>query len=272
MKSRVHTEAEPKAYASIQVIDRAAALLDKVAADAPVSLKLIAADTGLHTSTAFRILAALEKHGYVSRDALGRYQIGAKLLQLSSGVRERLDLRAEARPVLAWLREQLNETVNLTVPEGDEVVYVERVVGPHMMRVEHIIGSRAPLHVTAVGKFFLADAEACRRYAARHGLAALTPNTITDVRQLERAIESARAHGYAYDNQEAELGVGCIGVPVYDHSGAVVAAISVSAPIERRRDEWIPFLQEAARRLSVRLGGVAAPAASRPGGRHPPAV
>lgn len=246
-----------KSYASIQVIDRLMQLLDAIARyREPVSLKLLSAETGLHTSTAFRILASLESHALVERDRVGRYRLGPKLLQLGGRMHRELDLREEARPILEWVRGELDETVNLTVPEGDEAVYVERATTRKMMRVEHVIGSRAPLHVTAVGKLFLADRgpRGCAEYAARRGLKPLTANTITDPARLEREVETAARQGYALDTEEAEQGVGCIAVPVRDASGSVVAALSVSAPLERRRLEWVPVLQQAAERLSQRLG------------------
>ncbi|BAU47055.1 IclR family transcriptional regulator [Sulfurifustis variabilis] len=246
-----------KSYASIQVIDRLVSLLDAIARyREPASLKLLSAETGLHTSTAFRILASLESHGLVERDRVGRYRLGSKLLHLGGRTHRELDLREEARPVLEWLRGELDETVNLTVPEGDEAVYVERATTRKVMRVEHVIGSRAPLHVTAVGKLFLAErgARGCAEYAARSGLRALTPNTITDAARLESEVAAAARQGYALDTEEAEQGVGCIAVPVRDASGSVVAALSVSAPLERRRLEWVSVLQQGAARLSERLG------------------
>lgn len=244
---------------SIQVIDRMARLLELVAeSDTPVSLKVLAAETGLHPSTAFRILAALSEHGFVERDGHGRYRLGVKLLRWGARMREGVDVRDEARPIMERLRDRLGETVNLVVRHGDEVIYVDRATTSRMMRVEQIIGSRAPLHVTAVGKLFLADggAEACLEYAQRTGLPAFTPNTITDAAALWRAVKQAAQQGFALDNEEAELGVGCIAVPIRDASGGMAAGLSVSAPIERRRDEWIALVQEAGRQLSERLGFV----------------
>lgn len=246
-----------KSYVSIQVVDRLVQLLDVLAQHTePASLKILAAETGLHTSTAFRILASLASHDLVERDNAGRYHLGRKLLRLGSRVHRQLDLRAEARPILEWLRGELDETVNLTVPEGDEAVYIERAATRRIMRVEQVIGSRAPLHATAVGKLFLGarGARGCSAYAERQRLIQLTPNTMTDPVRLSREVETAAQQGYALDNQEAEIGVGCIAVPVHDNSGDVVAALSVSAPIERRRLEWIPLLQQAAAQLSERLG------------------
>ena len=248
---------DSKSTSSIQVIDRAARLLDAIAANkTPVSLKHLAAKTDLHPSTAFRILASLLQHGFVERDDAGHYRLGVKLLQLGSRVQGRMNTRREARPILEWLRDQIGETVNLTVREGDDVVYVDRATPNRMMRVEQMIGGRAPLHVTAVGKLFLAEggAEACLEYAERTGLPASTPYSIVEPAALWRAVKHCLHQEFALDDQEAELGVGCIGVPVREGTGRIVAGISVSAPIERRTEAWIPIVKQAGEKLSARLG------------------
>ncbi len=242
---------------SIQVIDRLAQLLDAIARyDDPVSLKTLAKDTGLHPSTAFRILASLVEHEFVERSPSGAYQLGIKLLQLGSRVQGRLDLRREAHGVLEWLRNEIGETVNLVMREGDDVVYLDRAAPNRMMRVEQMIGGHAPLHVTAVGKLYLAEggAEACLDYAERTGLKARTTHSITDPAQLWKVARKALHDGYAVDDQEAELGVGCIGVPIRDSTGGMIAGISVSAPIERRQMSWVDIIREAGIKLSARLG------------------
>ena len=246
-----------KQATSIPVIDRLIQLLDSIAdSDESVSLKYLVDRTHLHPSTAFRILASLADHDMIERTASGKYRLGIKLLQLGSRVQGGLDLRREARDIIDWLRDQINETVNLVVREGDEVVYLDRAVPHRMMRVEQTIGGHAPLHVTAAGKLFLADggAEACLEYAERTGLPARTDYSITDPTGLWRSVKTALQQGYALDDQEAELGVGCIGVPVRDSSGQVIAGISVSAPFERRKLDWIATIREAGNRLSSRLG------------------
>ncbi len=244
-------------HSSIQVIDRMVALLDAVASQpGSVMLKDLAKITQLHPSTTFRILSALCEHGLIERTPNGQYQLGVKLLQLSSRVQGRLDLRREAQPILEWLRDEINETVNLIVREGDEVVYLDRYPPSRMMRVEQTIGGHIPLHVTAVGKLFLAECglSACLDYAQRTGLAPRTPHSITNPDTLWRTVEQALQQGYALDDQEAELGVGCIGTPVRDCNGRMMAGISVSAPIERRNTQWIPLIKQAGATLSARLG------------------
>lgn len=247
----------PATQTSIQVIDRMALLLDALARYAePASLKYLSADTGLHPSTVHRILSALAEHGYVERVEPAAWQLGAKLLQLGHRVRVGQDVRRAARPVMDWLRDEVGESVNLTLRSGDEVIYVERATPARAIRVEQVIGSRAPLHVTAVGKLWLAEegGPGIAAYARRTGLPRYTPNTLADLEALIQAASLAAARGYALDNEEAELGVGCIGALIRDASGQVVAGLSVSAPIERRQSAWIPLVQEAARRISAKLG------------------
>jgi DNA-binding IclR family transcriptional regulator len=242
---------------SIQVIERLAQLLDAIAKhDEAVSLKILSADTGLHPSTAFRILASLAEQGFVVRTERGTYGLGVKLMQLGSRVSSSVDIRKVALPIMEKLRDELGETINLTVREGDEVVYIERSVAKRMIKVEQVIGSRAPLHVTAVGKLMLGDQgeAACRSYAKRSKLPAYTSNTFSKITSLLKECNRAYKLGYALDNEEAELGVGCIGTLIRDASGKVVAGLSVSAPIERRRDEWINKIMQAGAQFSSQLG------------------
>ncbi len=207
---------------SIQVIDRLSALLETLVANGGVaSLKLLSAVTGLHPSTAFRILSSAIHNGLVDRNEAGHYRLGNKLRDWGHRLGTDNDIRVVARPVMEWLRDKVEETVNLTLREGDEVVYVERVTPKRMMRVEQVIGSHAPLHVTAVGKLMLgvAGKEAVQEYALRTGLPAYTPNTLTTEARLRKEVARCTRQGYALDNEEAEIGVGCIGVLIRNGAG-----------------------------------------------------
>jgi len=246
-----------RAAGGIQVIDRAAALLDAIARyPEPVSLKVLGAETGLHPSTAHRILASLADNGFVERDAAGHYRLGLRLLQLGVRLHGDVDVRALARPVMAALCERLGETINLTIREGDQVVYIDKATPSRSIHVHQLIGARAPLHVTAVGKLMLAAGgeAAIRAYAERTNLPAYTRNSITDVERLIAECNAALTQGYALDNQEAELDVGCIGVLLLAGGGRVAGGLSVSAPIERRQMDWIEPLTAAGRDLSEQLG------------------
>ncbi len=242
---------------NIQVIERLVKLLDAISMyDDAVSLKILSAETGLHPSTAFRILQSAAENGLVARTERGNYRLGNKLIRLGNRAGSDADIRQIALPLMEALRDKLGETVNLTVREGDEVVYIERALAKRMMRVEQVIGSRAPLHVTAVGKLMLGmqGEAACRSYAQRTRLPAYTGNTLTSFSTLSRDCMASAERGYALDNEEAEIGVGCIGALVYDSGGHAIAGLSVSAPIERRKEEWIALVRETAGEISAKLG------------------
>ncbi|WP_271270630.1 IclR family transcriptional regulator [Aliamphritea hakodatensis] len=246
-----------KPEARIQVIDRAATLLDSISRySKPVKLKVLSADTGLHPSTAHRILHSLIDNRFVERNGSGEYRLGQRLLQLSNRLHTDIDLRAVALPFMEKLRDKTGETVNLTIREGDVVIYFEKVTPNRMMHVQQIIGSRAPLHVTGVGKLMLGSGgeEEIANYAQRTNLPAYTRNTYSSLPALTDECLKSVAQGYALDNEEAEIDVGCIGVLLYDRTGNITAGLSVSAPIERRKNAWIEDLQAAGKAISAQLG------------------
>ena len=162
----------------IQVIDRMMRLLDVLAQHPePLGLKQIAQYTGLHPSTAHRILSSMSADRIVDRVEPGAYRLGMRLLELGNLVKSRISVRELALPMMRELHAQTGETANLSVRHGDEIVYVERTSsGRSAMRVVHVIGARAPLHVTAAGKLFLLEEgfARLRDYAKRTGLAAHT--------------------------------------------------------------------------------------------------
>ncbi|GGK54963.1 IclR family transcriptional regulator [Amphritea balenae] len=251
---------DSKPESRIQVIDRAALLLDSISRySKPVKLKILSADTGLHPSTAHRILHSLISNRFVDRDDNGDYKLGQRLLQMSNRLHSDVDLRAVAVPYMEKLRDKLGETINLTIREGDVVIYFEKANPNRMMHVQQIVGSRAPLHVTGVGKLMLGmgTTDEITSYAQRTNLPAYTRNTFSSLEPLIEECKRSAERGYALDNEEAEIGVGCIGVLLYDRSGNVTAGLSLSAPMERRKDEWINDLVEAGKAISAQLGYVA---------------
>ena len=250
---------------AIQVIDRMMKLLDVLAAEpGSVSLKDLARSTGLHPSTAHRILNDMVLGRFVDRgDQAGSYRLGMRLLELGNVVKARLSVREVALEPMRELHRTTGQAVNLSVRQGDEIVYVERAYSERSgMQVVRAIGGRAPLHLTSSGKLFLAndDARIVRSYATRTGLAGHTRNSITDVARLERELSVVRSRGYARDNEELELGVRCIAAPIRDDSGQIIAGLSVSAPAERLQDGWIDNLITTAGNISAGLGHFAAPA------------
>lgn len=251
-------DASQESRTSIQVIERMMRLLDALASHAdPVSLKELALATELHPSTAHRILNDMVTCRFVDRSDPGTYRLGMRLLELGNLVKERLSVRDAALQPMRGLHRLTGQTVNLSVRQGDEIVYIERAYSERSgMQVVRAIGGHAPLHLTSVGKLFLAADETARvrAYATRTGLSGHTSNSITDLGKLERELNSVRSHGYARDNEELELGVRCIAAGIYDDGGKLVAGLSLSAPADRMQDAWLTSLNETAVQISQALG------------------
>ena len=155
------------------------------------------------------------------------------------------------------LHKQIQQPVNLSVRQGDEIVYVERAYSERSgMQVVRAIGGRAPLHLTSVGKLFLAaeEPQRLRAYATRTGLAGHTRNSITQLPILERELSKARQYGVARDNEELELGVRCMAAGIYDDQSRLVAGLSISAPADRLDEGWLAKLQDTAQEISRALG------------------
>jgi DNA-binding IclR family transcriptional regulator len=251
--------AAPREKTAIQVIDRMMNLLDALAAHSdPVSLKELSRATKLHPSTAHRILNDMVVGRFVDRgEQAGSYRLGMRLLELGNLVKGRLSVREAALDPMRELHRRTGQTVNLSVRQSDEIVYVERAYSERSgMQVVRAIGGRAPLHLTSSGKLFLAydDPRMVRSYATRTGLAGHTRNSITELPKLERELSLVRARGFARDNEELEPGVRCIAAGVRDDSGKVIAGLSVSAPAERMQDDWVNDLLATATLISTRLG------------------
>ena len=247
---------------SIQVIERMVSLLDALAQHPdPVSLKDLSGATGLHPSTAHRILNDLVLKRFVDRGDLGTYRLGMRLLELGNVVKSRLNVREAALDFMRNLHRKTHQTVNLSVRQSDEIVYIDRAFSERSgMQVVRAIGGRAPLHLTSTGKLFLSvdDPKAVRSYATRTGLSGHNKNSITDLSRLERELSLVRARGYARDNEELELGVRCMAAGIRDDSGKLVAGLSISAPADRLQEEWLEDLIKTANQISEVLGFVAA--------------
>ena len=243
---------------AIQVIDRLVSLLDALAEQPDaVSLKDLSRRTGLHPSTAHRILNDLVSARLVDRSEPGAYQLGIRLLELGNLVKARLNVRDAALGPMRELHRLTHQPVNLSIRQGDEIVYIERAVSERSgMQVVRAVGGRAPLHLTSVGKLFLAADEprAVRAYATRTGLAGQTRNSLTDLPRLERELALVRARGYARDNEELEPGVRCIASGIRDDAGKLVAGLSISAPADFLQDAWIDLLCRTAAEISSALG------------------
>jgi DNA-binding IclR family transcriptional regulator len=243
---------------SIQVIERMTSLLDALAIyPDPVSLKELSRVTGLHPSTAHRILNDLVIKRFVDRSEPGTYRLGMRLLELGNVVKSRLSVREAALDLMRQLHRKTNQTVNLSVRQNDEIIYIDRAFSERSgMQVVRAVGGRAPLHLTSTGKLFLSidESRTVHAYAVRTGLAGHNKNSITDLAKLEGELKLVRAHGYARDNEELELGVRCMAAGIHDETGKLIAGLSISAPADRLQDEWLEDLMITAKEISVALG------------------
>jgi IclR family acetate operon transcriptional repressor len=216
-------------------VDKAFELINAVSESgrSGITLGELANRAGVAVSTAHRYATSLLELGVLDRDAAGAFHLGVTLITLAGQYLEEDNLRAAARPYLLELVELSGETVHLGIPVGDHIVYVDKVESAKSIRLVSRIGSRAPMHCTAMGKAVLAlleerrSAEILARSHDRH-----TPRTlIGDMLLAELA--TVRAQGFAIDDEENEEGVRCVGLPIMNTSGQPVGALSVSAPANR---------------------------------------
>lgn len=245
---------------TVQVIERMFSLMDVLASrEEAISLKEISEKTGLHPSTAHRILNDLATGRFVDRPHPGTYRLGMRLLELGNMVKSRLNVRDAALIPMRDLHKLIQQPVNLSLRQGDEIVYIERAYSERSgMQVVRAIGGRAPLHLTSVGKLFLAadDSQRVRAYAMRTGLNGQTKNSLTQLTTLEHELNKVRMNGFALDNEELELGVRCMAAGIYDDQEKLVAGLSISAPAGRLEESWLPKLQATARDISLTLGNI----------------
>ncbi len=251
-------DANVPATPTVQVIERMFSLMDVLASrEEAISLKEISEKTGLHPSTAHRILNDLATGRFVDRPHPGTYRLGMRLLELGNLVKSRLNVRDAALIPMRDLHKLIQQPVNLSLRQGDEIIYIERAYSERSgMQVVRAIGGRAPLHLTSVGKLFLAadDSQRVRAYAMRTGLNGQTKNSLTQLTSLEHELNKVRLNGYAQDNEELELGVRCMAAGIYDDQEKLVAGLSISSPAGRLDESWLPKLQATARDISLTLG------------------
>jgi DNA-binding IclR family transcriptional regulator len=215
---------------------KALLLLDAFTLQEPsLSLSALMERTGLPRATAFRLLATLEQCGYVVKDGVD-YSLGFKLFVLGNVVAEGLDLRRVAHPHLEALRDTTGETVQLAILEDWQIVHLDRAVSNQSVAyMVSQVGTILPAYCTALGKALLAfqGEDMVDAWASTQELRRLTATTITTADRLLEELRQIRRRGYSIDNEEREVGVRCVGAPVFDREGTAIAAISLGAPTER---------------------------------------
>jgi DNA-binding IclR family transcriptional regulator len=227
-----------------------------------LSLAEISRRQGLPKTTAHNLLNTLLYAGFIEKTDDGRYALGTAIIALSQSVRVNAELRDRAAPLLRRLADACRESAYLCIPDGDRGLYIYAVESPDRLRARTAIGDRTCLHCTSVGKAILSGMSRAEVDALidRTGLRRFTERTITDHDALHRELDETRARGYAVDRGEHEVGIYCVGAPILDRSGGVIAACSVSGHDARitadRLDEFSTRVVYTAQEISRRLGYV----------------
>jgi IclR family transcriptional regulator, KDG regulon repressor len=198
----------------------------------------------LDPGTASGLIATLKVNGYLDQNPINRkYRLGLKLVERASALVDQLDLRKLAAIHLEELRSWCDESINLAIRDGQEVVYIERFFGGHALGIRSELGKRAPVHSTALGKAILAFSprQEIQNFIDRCNFNPVTGNTITDPDQFLQELERVRKTGYAIDEEENEIGGRCVSAPVFGFEGVPVAAVSISVPIQRLPREKVPI-------------------------------
>ncbi len=262
----------------VQSVDRALTILALLAERGDLGVTEIANGLGVHKSTAFRLVATLERHDIVSQsEDRGKYRLGVGVLRLAGATRVRLDLVQESRPVTADLAVQVGETVNIVVLSGQEALYLDQVAGPSALQMHMWAGQRVPLHATSNGKVLLAfAADGTAERLLQDPLTRFTDNTIRTVAEFADGLAEVRERGYATAVDELEQGLTAVAAPVFGIDGHVVASVSASGPSFRLPAERLPAVAAAVCAaglgISHRLGwhGVAGEPAAPPRPRSAP--
>jgi DNA-binding IclR family transcriptional regulator len=251
---------ERNSVAAVQSVDRALSVLEILAAHGEAGVTEVAAELGVHKSTAFRLVAALESRGFVEQLAdRGKYRLGFGVVRLAGAAAAQLDIAQEGRRICEALAADLQETVNIAILDSDRAVNVSQIRGPAALSTHNWVGQGTPLHATSSGKVLLAHAsDAVRKGVLSRDLSRFTASTITDPEVLQQHLDTIVEQGWGSTVEEYEVGLNAVAAPVRDASGDVVAALSVSGPSFRMGSESFPRLSRRvvadAAELSRRLG------------------
>lgn len=244
-----------------QVLQRAIDVLE-VVSEAPEGCTLteLSAVLGIPKSSALRLLANLELRGLVEQDQLRRFRLGMRMFTLGSRWLGHSQLRGYTRPHLEELSHKTGENTCMAILDQDQVFYLDRIEPSRPARSVPLIGSHQPLHATAVGKVLLANLpkQVAAQMLARREMQAVTAKTVTDRRVLERQLPMVAKRDCAVEVGEFQEGLTCLGVPIRDGLGTVVAALGLSGPSWRlsqeRTNEAISLMRAAAAQISDQLG------------------
>ncbi len=222
----------------------------------PLGVTEISRRADLHKSTVYRLLETMQYLGYISQKPdSGKYSTGLKLFEVGSMVINDLDLRERAKPYLQELMEETGETVHLGILDKREIVYIDKVESFKTIRMHSKIGRRVLPHSTALGKVILAFSpiKILDDIIMSNGLPEKTDKTITEESKFRHELQKIKEQGYGIDEQENEKGIRCIAGPIFDHTGKIIAAFSISGPASRVTSDTLREYQELVCRYSSKI-------------------
>ena len=222
----------------IKSIDKALDLLESLSVnEQETGITEISKKLHMGLSTVHRILTTLKSRGYVIQNQqTTKYRLGIKLFELGCAVQSTKRLVEITKPYLRQLSQSTNETANLAILEGKEVIYLDTIESPEILRTEIMAGTRTPAHCTALGKVllaFISDGEFKSLYKSDEPLSSLTSKSISSLEELKKNLKKVKEQGYAVDREEYKIGVNCIGVPIFGRNGEAITAISITGPASR---------------------------------------
>ncbi len=242
----------------VQSVDRAVQALETLAHAGESGVTDIAAELGVHKSTAFRLLAALESHDLVEqRSDRGKYRLGVGILRLAGATTARLDVVQEARPLAQQLAQETQETVNIAVLSDGAALYLDQVSVGGGLQPHNWVGQRIPLHATSNGKVLLSGLTDDQIAAEVGGprLTSYTPTTVTSVAELLDQVREVRTQGYAVVANELEQGLTAVSAPLRNAHGDVIASMSVSGPSFRFGDAETQAAVQRVRATAAEISG-----------------
>jgi IclR family transcriptional regulator, KDG regulon repressor len=260
--SEVTAPVKPRGESKVNSVDRALVILEYLGTQTKeVGVRELGQAIGLSKSSVHRILQTLRARGFVKWNPdNARYSLGMRAFEVGCGILRSMEAHAVAKPYLEQLVASLGETAFLGVLDDSDLVVIDKIDGRRSVRMYADIGSRRPLHSTAIGKALLAhlDRAEVDRIIAAKPLTRYTKNTITDPEALRAELEKIRKQGYAEDNEEMEDGLYCVGAPLFNYSGRPVGSISISVPKigqqTVQKDRLIKSVVQAAQEISGKLG------------------
>lgn len=255
----VNDEPVPQLVSTVQSVDRAVNILEILARAGEAGVTDLARELGVHKSTAFRLVAALERRDLVEQiQGRGKYRLGTGILRLAAATTSRLDLVQESRAVSRQLAQRTGETVNIAVLSDGAALYMDQVAGSSALQPHNWVGQRIPLHATSNGKVLLSSLEPAEMARQLPPLRTYTANTISTLQGLTREVDDVRRKGFAIAIDELEIGLTAVAAPIRNSHGEVLASMSVSGPTFRLDARRVPQIAEAvmlaADEVSQRLG------------------